>query len=116
MIKKQLQDLDVNELMQIVDEMNSWDGYDESLQFYDMDTINEFYSGVEPLEVLTRAHFGDFSPMDDYFNFNGYGNLVSYTKYDVMDEIEDMRDTIIEDAITYHEDGNIDLYDYIEED
>ena len=113
-MKKQLRELDVEVLKQLVDEMNSWDGYNEYLHFYEMGEINEFYYSVEPLEVLIRAHFGDFNPMDDYFNFNGYGNLVSYSEYDMYAEIEKYRDEIIEDALIYHDDGHIDLYDYIE--
>ena len=112
-MRKQLQDLETDVLMELVNEMNSWNGYNEYLQFYDMGEINEFYYGVEPLEVLTRAYFGEFNPTDDYFNFNGYGNLVSYNTYEVECEIEDNRDEIIADAIRYHENGWIDLSHYI---
>ena len=77
-----------------IEEPDSYNGYLGDDRYYDMDELNEFYSGVEPIEILQRAYFGqdnntchtdesgikiygEFNPNRDYFTFNGYGNLVS---------------------------------------
>ena len=50
-------------------------GYDNSI--YYMSEFDEIMSGVEPWEVARSAYYGDFRPCDEYFYFNGYGNLES---------------------------------------
>ena len=59
-----------------------------------MEYLNEFYKGVDPIEILTRAYYGhdadtwttdsrgdrtygEFNPNRYYFTYNGYGNLIS---------------------------------------
>ena len=68
-----------------------------------MDEFNEFtnYSD-DPLEAIRRAFYGgryghendSFNPNDDYFTYNGYGNLVSISDY-MFDEY--LRDHIDEE-------------------
>lgn len=79
-----------------------------------METLNEFYNGVEPTEILTRAYYGRddeswhtnghgekehgaFNPNRDYFYYNGYGNLVSanykdYSAYLDENTVQEMSD------------------------
>ena len=45
---------------------------------FDMDDFNELMNGHEPIEIANRIAFGDFNPNDNYFQFDGYGNLVSF--------------------------------------
>lgn len=45
--------------------------------FY-MDSFNELMDGLTPLEIVERVQYGDFRPDDDYFAYNGYGNIVSF--------------------------------------
>mgnify|MGYP003291755914 CR=1 FL=1 len=75
-------------------QLDDYNGYLGDDRFYDMDLLNEIYSGVEPLEILRRAFFGhdednwhtdshgnkeyaSFNPNRDYYKYNGYGNLIS---------------------------------------
>jgi hypothetical protein len=77
-----------------IEELDSYNGYLNDNRYYDMELLNEFYNGSEPLELLQRAYFGrdkeswhtdssgkkiydSFNPNREYFSFNGYGNLVS---------------------------------------
>lgn len=77
-----------------VEELDSYNGYLGDDRYYNMDELNEYYNGVEPLELLRRAYFGrdddtwttdnngnktysEFNPNREYFYYNGYGNLVS---------------------------------------
>ena len=77
-----------------IEELDSYNGYLNDDRYYEMEMLDEFYQGTEPLEILRRAYFGrdndtrttdssgnkiygEFNPNRDYFTYNGYGNLVS---------------------------------------
>lgn len=77
-----------------IEELDSYNGYLGDDRYYEMEMINEFYNGTEPLELLHRVYYGrdddtyttdsngnktygEFNPNRDYFYYNGYGNLVS---------------------------------------
>lgn len=77
-----------------IEELDSYNGYLGDCRYYEMELLNEFYAGTDPIEILNRAYFGrdddnwttdnsgnktysEFNPNRDYFYYNGYGNLVS---------------------------------------
>ena len=77
-----------------MEELDSYNGYLGDDRYYYMDDLNEFYNGVDPIELLTRAYYGrddgawhinaygekiygEFNPNREYFYYNGYGNLIS---------------------------------------
>ena len=79
-----------------IEELDSYNGYLGDDRYYEMEMLDEFYSGQNPTEILTRAYYGHddetftidsdgtknysmstFNPNRNYFYFNGYGNLVS---------------------------------------
>ena len=72
-----------------IEELDSWNGYLGDERVEPMESLDEFYQGTEPTEILMCAFFGyddayakselraPFNPNRDYFYFNGYGNLVS---------------------------------------
>lgn len=64
----------------------------EDYFLYSMDEFNEIMSGTDPWEIARSAFYGDFKPCDDYFRFNGYGNLESLSDYEVEKEIMADRD------------------------
>lgn len=78
------------EKVQAVNEHYENQGYcDDTIYSFDEDTINELFSN--PWDALRAAHFGDINFTDDYFQFNGYGNIetLSDWKIDEMyNEIE----------------------------
>lgn len=91
---------------QCIEELDSYNGYLNDNRCYEMEELNELYSGTEPLEILYRTFYGhddetwtidnegnktygEFNPNRTYFYFNGYGNLVScdYKNYsDFLDK------------------------------
>lgn len=95
-----------------IEELDSYNGYLGDNRYYSMDEINEFYSNTDVADLMQRIFFGysedetytdehgqikhcQFNPNQDYFTYNGYGNLVSaWDKdyYDFLDEwfIEDL--------------------------
>ena len=120
-----------------MEELDSYNGYLGDDRYYDMEELNDIYSGQEPQEILFRAfygfdadswhtdsrgdkEYGAFNPNREYFYFNGYGNLVSsdYKDYsgnldayaiEAMSENRNYIDSIENDDVL------ADLFDELEE-
>ena len=90
----------VKQLQEMVQEVNGWDGSLEEFEYYEMEQMDELLHGVEVLEILRMAHFGEFNWSDDYFTINAYGNLDSINEFEFEKELTDNEDEIIE---TYNE-------------
>lgn len=61
--------------------------YDD--EFMTWDELEEYLTGMAPLEIFKLAHNSDFTWNDDYFSFNGYGNIVGYDEYEVVKKMDD---------------------------
>lgn len=90
---------------QCIEELDRYNGYLNDNRCYEMEELNELYSGTEPLEILYRTFYGyddetwttdnegnktygEFNPNRAYFYFNGYGNLVSCDYKDYSDFLD----------------------------
>ena len=62
---------------------------------YAMDEIEEILDGVDKRELVRMVQFGDFNCMQDFWGFNGYGNLVSYNAWELPIYAEDIADYIL---------------------
>ena len=88
-----------------MEELDIYNGYLGDDRYYDMEELNDLYSGQEPQEILFRAfygfdadswhadsrgdkEYGAFNPNRNYFYFNGYGNLVSSDYKDYSDKLD----------------------------
>lgn len=90
--------------------------YDDSI--YNMEDFEEITSGWKPLEAISRAFYGDFNPNDNYFAFNGYGNLVSFDyvddencpicAYDMVYWFDENKDDLMEEYNIDDEEGIFD--------
>ena len=102
-------------MMERFDPPKDWD-FDEMLEQYgveflnetdpdsapwDMDDFNDLTGyGNDPLEAIRRAFYGErygfkndsFNPNDEYFAYNGYGNLVSINERDLNEYLNDYVD------------------------
>lgn len=103
-IKNRLRGLDFDALIPI------WNGYcddnrdTESFVFCNDDTeLDANFDGMPAHEIIRMVSYGDYNFADEYFSFNGYGNLVSF------ESLEDDKCTIcVEDLANWLE-GNDDL-------
>ena len=86
----------VEKLQEMAREVNGWDGSLGEFEYYEMEEINELFHGVEPLEILRMAHFGEFDWNDDYFQVNACGNLDSISENDFHGELIDNSKEIVE--------------------
>ena len=94
--------------MDIVGQLNSLNGSFETYVLYNMDDFDEMMEGYTPTELAQRIFFGDFNINDDYFYFNGYGNLESITEYDMEGHFEMIIDEVVDSMIYNYNDLYID--------
>lgn len=84
---------------------------------YQMADFDEIMNGVEPWEVARSCFYGrHFCPVDDYFFFNGYGNIESIN-YILHDEraficLSDIAQYIIDNSDCL---GNMEIADIMDE-
>jgi hypothetical protein len=64
--------------------------YDDEIM--DWDELEDYLKDMPPLDAFRLAHNSDFTWNDNYFTWNGYGNLVGMEEYAVVDKIKEDRD------------------------
>ena len=95
-IWKYINECDTDELMNVVTDVNSYDGYFDWLEWFDMDELDTYLEGYTPTEIAQKCQFGDFNIGDEYFRFDGYANLESCNDYEWERELDGARDEIAE--------------------
>ena len=100
---------DMHLTMDIVGQLNGLNGSFETYVLYNMDDFDMVIGeGYTPTELAQRIFFGDFNINDDYFYFNGYGNLESITEYDMEGHFEMIIDEVVDSMIYNYNDLYID--------
>ena len=97
----------VEQLKEMLQEVNSWDGSLGDYDYMEIEQINELFHSVEPLEILRMAHFGEFDWNDDYFIVNDYGNLESINEFEFEELLKDNQAEITERYNELIESGEI---------
>ena len=99
-------------LIDMVQELNGWNGCLDWLEFWENDGY--FFDCVfeNKLDVARAICYGDYNYNDDYVKINSLGNVVSYSEYDMIEEIKDSINEIVENLIEYKDnicisDGNL---------
>ena len=92
-------------------------GYVDDEVFY-MEDFNTVYFSDAYDAIRSAFHGGrfeyphdSFNPNDEFFAFNGYGNLISIPEHYLQDYINQFRDEILE----YVNDNEVELYGVEEE-
>ena len=93
-----------------IEELDSWNGYLNGERYYEMDFLDEYHYGVSLSEFLGRLD-NEFRLGDDYFYYDGLGNLCSADEIDYVSDY--LYDSTIEDI--YENRSHLDLTDEIEE-
>ena len=83
------------ELLELVREVNSYDGSLEEYYYYSMDELDGLFCDTKPSDLLNMVA-GEFNIFDDYFTIDVYGHLVSYCEYEVYEELEQDQGYILE--------------------
>ena len=99
-IRNYVENLIGDDLAYLLQHINAYDGNFEDCTYYDMDEFDEFLSNHTPMEIAQMIFYGgEFNPNDEYFYFNGYGNLESANWGDVVDVAENLVDDIIDHLV-----------------
>lgn len=82
------EDLDVD--ISMLSDFNEWllnNHYD-----YIYDDLEEMLEGFNTMDIVCATYFGNFNYSDNYYRFNGYGNVDSLTDTEIVREMSDNRD------------------------
>lgn len=85
MIKQYLEELEPRYLLPMWNEYCSINDYEDWI--YNMEELDELLVDRKPSYIANRIFYGEFNPNDEYFTFNGYGNLVSFDSFDIAEHI-----------------------------
>lgn len=95
----------IENLLEMVHEINAYNGSMENLELYDMDMFDDIMNGFEPMDIALKSHFGNFNPNDEFFRFDGYANLESLSEYELEDELLNYENEIINEYNNIKEEG-----------
>lgn len=104
-IKNYVQEMATNDLRSIAYCINSYNGRIDWLVWEDMEEFDEFLSGYTPTQIAQMIYYGDFRICDEYFQFNGYGNLVSCNGYDWDKQLGEYTEDIVDALMQF--DGDV---------
>ena len=117
-VKEMLMDMDDCDLVAIHNEYCEKVNYVDDM-IYSMGEFDEIYpaDGKSALDIIRDAMGGSFNPDDDWFRWNGWGNLDSTDTPDEGDwiDIDEIADYIVENDDALRNDEIRDLMDEIEE-
>lgn len=95
---------DDDELVEVVQQINSFNGSLEFLQWFDND--EEFYNSFfldNPMELARSIYYGNYEYCHDYVRFNGYGNLETTDRYGLVKECKYYIDEIVTELLKVYE-------------
>ena len=101
-IKSELDSLDIEILLELFYNVSDPDISED---------LNELLYNKEPCEIARMMEYGDCSVKDDYFIIDAYGNLKSYTKKELKDDILNYWDTEIAEYLINNPDQ---LHEYLD--
>ena len=99
-------------LINVVDELNSWNGCLDWLEFWENDGEFFDYNFENKLDVARAICYGYYDYNDDYVKINSLGNVVSYSEDEMVEELKYYIEEIVENLIGYKDyicisDGNL---------
>lgn len=66
---------------------------------YSMDEFDEIFEGHDPSYIANRIHFGEYNPLDDYFTFDGYGNIKTLNTFEYQELISDIESDVLSEYL-----------------
>ena len=105
-VKEYLLAHDDDELVEVVQAINSFNGSLDFFQWFDNDEefFNTFFYN-NPMELVRAIYYGNFNYCDDYVRFNGYGNLETTDRYGLVKECKEYINEIVTELIKVYKDG-----------
>ena len=92
-------------LTELIQEANNWDGSLDDYCYYENDKENLQMLFGDDLEELARAiSYGEYYYRNEYIKLDAYGNLFSYSDYEMENELLENADEILEAYAEYKKD------------
>ena len=107
-LKKYLLD-NMVELEVCVNELNSFNGCLDYLDYLAMDDFNDYFSGTSAIDLALAIQYGDFNINDDVFRVDTLGHLESADYYELERMFRDNIDEIVDNIVEYMEDISLPL-------
>ena len=86
-IKENILNMDYSDIVCLHNECcNNISHYDDMIFENDPYTINEYFP--DSFKALQAMFYGGYNPNDEFFKFDGYGNLQSINQYEIFDYID----------------------------
>lgn len=79
-----IENLSDDEIIEAYNEYCDYNNDHDSI-VYPMDEFDEVTESFTPMELASSVVYGEFNPSDDWFTFDGYGNLQSFRNSDVFE-------------------------------
>lgn len=93
---------DLKKLEKLLSAINSYNGAFDDLVACENDEyffITHFPDGSQK-RLADKIAYGKYSPTDEYITFDGYANLISFSKHEyvarIMDELDDIVETLLD--------------------
>lgn len=103
-------DENIDKLIEMANECNSYNGSCEWVQAYSFDEIDDILTGMDPSEILSKVFFGEIQDGVGYdtarIRFNAYENIEIVSVYELEQDAWDYREEIFEnykDAVSESE-------------
>lgn len=77
------------------DKVEAWNSYCDEAHYYDdrvyyYDDIDDLFSGMKPTELLELFACSEINTRDDYWKFDGYGNIRTAWNVDSLIDTHDI--------------------------
>lgn len=66
---------------------------------YSMDEFDGIFEGHDPSYIVNRIHFGEYNPLDDYFTFDGYGNIKTLSEHEHQELINEIESDVLREYL-----------------
>jgi len=101
---KQTIEIDLQYQLEYMDEadlLHAWHIRCDELEYHDdeifpMDEFDELMAHWKPMDIAFRTFYGGFHPHDDFFSFDGYGNIESHRLLTHWINMDDLADEIMD--------------------
>lgn len=104
-----INDLTDNDIFEIWNEYAQKNNYDE---FFSMDEFDEIMERNSPTDIANSIYFGEYNPNDNYFQFDGYGNIKTTSNIEEFVDYGELAEYIFDNDDDL---GNNDLRDFLDE-
>jgi hypothetical protein len=103
-IRNYVEQLNGKEIVELLRNMNAYDGCFENCTYYYMDEFDELLSDYTPRDLSQRIFYGGkFNPNDEYFRFDDYGNLETANGSDIVADTRGAVDDMIYNLVNYYQ-------------